>query len=132
MSNSITFLNMSGDVTITWDDSNREEMLELIRKKMKDGLKFYEIKEVPLIKVQYKKKLVSEKRLTEINSVSVKDADAAKLFGDSDIHAAVEKGVATPARLKGDATVHETTKRLDTAEEVVKTNSVAVKPIKGG
>lgn len=34
---SCTFLNLSGDITIVWDENNREQVLEVIRKKMKEG-----------------------------------------------------------------------------------------------
>ena len=37
----ITWLNMSGDVTITWDESNREAIIALVAQKMKDGYSFF-------------------------------------------------------------------------------------------
>lgn len=37
----ITLLNMSGDVTITWDASNREAILELVRRKRAQGYSFF-------------------------------------------------------------------------------------------
>jgi hypothetical protein len=38
---SITWLNMTGDVTITWDEQNKEAVLELVRAKMKQGYTFF-------------------------------------------------------------------------------------------
>ena len=33
--NALTFLNMTGDITITWDDQNAEKIKDLIRKKLR-------------------------------------------------------------------------------------------------
>ena len=41
---SITWLNMSGDVTITWDATNRERILALVREKMNQGYTFFILK----------------------------------------------------------------------------------------
>ena len=38
---SITFLNMTGDITIAWDDTNREQMLALVQEKMAQGYSFF-------------------------------------------------------------------------------------------
>lgn len=38
---SIVFLNMIGDVSIYFDENNREAVLDMVRKKMKEGYTFF-------------------------------------------------------------------------------------------
>lgn len=48
-SNSITFLNETGDVTITWDDESEAEVKALVAKKLKEGYTFFTVKRRMLV-----------------------------------------------------------------------------------
>lgn len=132
--NSITFLNMTGDITITWDDSNKEKVLALIRKKMSDGYNFFTTKRVPIIGVERKVR-VSNKNIDSIEKLVIPDNEFDKLvagMNDSEVAALVHSGEARMAKRTDDKRSREAIKRLDKAEEVLKNQSLAVRPIVGG
>lgn len=134
---SITFLNMTGDITIAWDDTNREQMLALVQEKMAKGYSFFIVqprflglfgtKKVPLESIDQARKA---------GAVVVEDAEALAMLkkaklDDSILEQAVADGSAKLVR--GGRTSHIQTKgRAVTAEEVVRHQTVAVRPIVGG
>ena len=44
--NSLTFLNNTGDVTITWSPENDEKIKDLVRQKMAAGYVFFTLRKV--------------------------------------------------------------------------------------
>lgn len=132
--NSITFLNMTGDITITWDDTNKEKMLELIRKKMADGYNFFTTKRVPIIGVERKVR-VSKKNIEDISSIVIPDNEFDKLvagMNDAEVASIVQSGEARMAKRKDDRGSREALRRLSKPEDVVREQSLAVRPIAGG
>lgn len=132
---SITFLNSTGDITISWEKDKENEMLALIDKKMKDGYTFFLLK--PRAGGLLGNKKVPAENLEQIRqagSVVVPDALAKAVvmnLGDSDVSTAVAAGSATLV-----STVKKTTmdsvRRATSAAEVVASQSVAIRPISGG
>lgn len=132
--NSITWLNMSGDITITWDETNKEKMLEMIRKKMADGYNFFTTKRVPIIGVERKVR-VSNKNIDSISSIVIPDNEFEKLMAgvdDKDVAMSVRDGVATMAKRKAGMRALDMVKRLDKAEDIVKNQSLAFRTLTGG
>jgi hypothetical protein len=152
----ITWLNMSGDVTITWDDSNRDAILALVREKMAEGYSFFIItprllpifgdKQVKLTDVAQLDKakgvvvqdgLVADivSRLDNANVTPLPQRPAApaapaQRLGDEAVEQAVKSGKAKLALVpKADL---QATRRAASAEEVVQHQSVAVRPVVGG
>jgi hypothetical protein len=130
----ITFLNMTGDITLTWDEQNREKIIEMVRKKMKEGYTFFTTKKVPLIRL-YREVKVTEKNIDGIESLIISDEDFdkfTKAMDDADVAAAVRDGHAHMSKRKQKSDSFETVKRLKNAEEVVDRQALAVRPLAGG
>ncbi|WBU27509.1 hypothetical protein OOZ54_12475 [Rhodopseudomonas palustris] len=119
----LTLLNLSGDVTIVWEPENDEKMLPLIEAKMKQGFTFFLI----------------EPRLgglapPDASKPLKKAADALKhralAIRDGDFEALVSAGgaalVPTPSKPA------RTVRKAKTPADVVKAESVAVQPMRGG
>lgn len=134
----ITWLNMSGDVTITWDDTNRERVLELVRQKMKEGYSFFVIKPRFLFLLGNKKELlVNESQLDRATGVVVPDEQVEAIMAnlrDPSVTATVRNDHArlakTSATVKSGA--YQAQHRARSAEEVVRHQTVAVRPVVGG
>lgn len=133
----ITWLNMTGDVTITWDADSREYILDLVRQKMAQGYSFFVItpRRIPALGTK-KSKLTSEAQLSKATGVVVPDDQARAMLAkvgsldDKVVQAAVQKGKARLTLVpKGEP---QTTHRAKSAEEVVRGQSVAVRPLVGG
>lgn len=130
----ITWLNMSGDVTVTWTKENEQHIKELVERKMKEGYSFFVLKPRMLSIMGNKKvKLEDPQMLDGAVGVVVPDKVLESFvdrLGDADVGQAVHGGKAVLAKApKGD---HETVKRATCAQEVVRSQSVAVRPIVAG
>ena len=124
MSNrALTMLNESGDQTIVWDEASDAQMEEIIRKKMDAGIVFFIIEPrffglLPSKKTELKDATEAKKH----RALAIRDQDLAKFVSD----APGAYMVKTP-----DGSVKTVRKSKDAAE-VAKSESVAVKPMKGG
>lgn len=131
----ITFLNSTGDITISWEKDKEKEMLALIDKKMKDGYTFFLLK--PRAGGLLGNKKVPAENIEQIRkagSVVAPDALAKAVvmnLGDSDLSTAVAAGSATLVSTVKKATM-DTVRRAVSAAEVVASQSVAIRPISGG
>lgn len=132
---SVTFLNFSGDITLTWDKTNEAAMLALVEKKMKEGYTFFILKPRALSAFGTKKVVATSiDEIKAAGSVSVPDALAKKVMlnlGDADVSSVVEAGKASILSTVKDASM-ETLSRAKTAVEVVTRQTVAVRPLQGG
>lgn len=130
----ITWLNMTGDVTITWDKHNEAAILALIEAKMADGFSFFIVK--PRFFGLLGTKKVSVSSIAEIRKagkvVATDDSIAASVLklDDAAVESVVKKGHAT--LLKGTSVPKETVRRAKTAAEVLQHQTVAIRPIVGG
>ena len=130
----ITFLNMSGDVTICWDDHNREHILALVKQKMAEGYAFFVITPRVLPVLGNKKvALKNIKQLDKAVGVVVTDEQVEAIvanLGDAAVQGAVQSGQAKLTQVARSNL--QTTHRARNADEVVRSQSVAVRPIVGG
>lgn len=131
---SITFLNMSGDITITWDEHNKEEILKMIRAKMAEGYSFFTTKKIPLLPL-YRKSKVGSNDLDTLSHVVITDDQFERLVksvDDRDVAGALRGGTAKLAQREDKTTALDTSTRAKSAEEVLEGSSVAVRPVRGG
>jgi hypothetical protein len=133
----ITWLNMSGDVTITWDDANRDAIKALIIEKMAQKYSFFIItpRFFPIFGNK-QVKLTDPKQLENALGVVVPDSQLSEIagqlgsVGDADLDTALRSGNAQLATAP--KTKLEMTRRATTADEVLQHQSVAIRPITGG
>lgn len=135
---SITFLNMTGDVTISWDASNADAILALVEEKMKkENITFFIIKPRFLSFLGNKKvRATSINQIAEAGAAVLDDEDFQRMMGRLKLHdQALEAAVAAgKAHLtKSDTPVDRAAIRpARTAEEVVRNQTIAVRRVVGG
>jgi ribosomal protein L12E/L44/L45/RPP1/RPP2 len=131
----ITFLNSSGDITISWEKDKEEEMLALIDKKMKESYTFFILK--PRLGGLFGNKKVPAQNIEQVRkagSVIAPDGLAKAVvmnLGDSDVSTAVAAGSASVVTIAKSAAM-DTIRRATNAADVLKNQSIAIKPIHGG
>lgn len=132
---SCTFLNMCGDLTICWDDQNKEHVLEVIRKKMKEGYVFFTTKKYLFGQIKRKGQVTDrDLRRGNLEDIIIPDDQFEKMIADmddSDVAALVSKDKVKIGKIKKGKEI-EAMKKAKTPEEVIESNSVAMKPIRGG
>lgn len=130
----ITFLNKTGDVTITFDAQNAEAIKELVRKKIAQGYSFFTMRKLLIDSIQVKRK-IRPKNVDSITSVIIDDATFEKLVNDlddKDIAEVLLAGSAQMAKLKGKK-VFDAIKVAKTPEEVVESEgTLAFRKVVGG
>jgi hypothetical protein len=115
-------LNQSGDTTIVWTDDRDDEMEAIIAKKMAEGVTFFTIEPRFFGLLPSKKtKLTDAAEARKHRALSIPDEDFAR-FVESDGAAAVK----TPDAPVAGAMIERDPKK------VAKSQSVGVKPMKGG
>lgn len=117
-----TLMCAGGDVTFVWDEASEKQIIELIKKKMADGMAFFIVE--PRLGGLIKPKRTKVKSLKDLkqNMVTVADADFAELIGAGAMVAAAGDPKAQ----------HEVVARAATPEEVAKSETIAVTPKRGG
>lgn len=143
---SITFLNMTGDITISWDEQNRDAILALVEQKMKSGHRFFIIKpralgllgnkKVPLTQLDQAAKagsiVVPDDVARDILNEAKEVPKRAKLDDDA-VETVVASGKAQLTVVQGGKqTQYETQGVAKKAEQVLQNQTVAVRPIVGG
>lgn len=130
----ITWLNMSGDVTITWDDSNRDSIKELVSQKMTEGYSFFILTPRALSVFGNKKVALTDSRqLDNALGVVVADSQVAAIvanLGDPAVESVVRSGKAT--RAVAPKLPLDCARRAESAAEVVQNQTVAVRRVVGG
>lgn len=145
---SITFLDGSGDVTISWTDDNKAEVLALIRRKMDQGYSFFIIERTMLGLKKTKKQIDSVDPLQKKTSVILNDEEGADflqemLVGQS-LKGAMPEELDDPLvaeLLKVKKIIVDSQQQLKSAaltkrekkpEVIAQSNTVAIRPIVGG
>ena len=118
-----TFLDMSGDTTLAWDETADEKMLDLIKRKMEEGVTFWLI-ELRLGGILPPKKT----KLTDINKIG--DKRAVSLL-DEDFIKVLDTGHAELTTVDSNEET-KVVRKAKSAEEVASGKSVATRPLKGG
>lgn len=136
----ITFLNMTGDITIEWDAENAELVKAMVAKKMAEGYSFFVTK--PRLLGLLGSKRVEVKDVSELEtktgagSVVVPDALADKMIkslDDADVGTLVSTKKASLVTKKDNVYYLNTSHRAKSADEVINAeSSVAVRRLAGG
>lgn len=133
--NAITFLNLTGDITISWDEQNDAKIKEMVRSKMKQGYTFFTLRKVVVDSVRVKRK-IGEKGIDSITSLVIDDADFDKLVArvdDKDVAGLLKSSDARLVKRRGNTRELTLSSRLKDADEVVKAKqAVAIRPVVGG
>lgn len=137
---SITLLNATGDVTITWDEQNKAAILALVQEKMKEGYAFF---------ILTPRKLLPGNKMVKLNKASPKQIKKAvgvvapddvvsailrkQKLDDSKVEALIADGKATLASPAGsDVATLDMGRRARTAEDVVNHQTAAIRRVVGG
>ncbi len=132
---SCTFLGSLGDLTIQWDEQNKEHILEVIRRKMKEGYVFFTTKKYLFGQIKRKGEITErDLRRGKLEDIIITDEQFEKMitdFDDVDLAKLIKNDKARVGKIKKGKEM-EAMKKAKTAEEVVESNSVAMKRIAGG
>ena len=115
---SIMWLNETGDITLSWSKDRDEIMKKIIQQKMDEGYSFFIVKR-GMVNTSYTK-VDSVDQIKKCN-INMTDKEAELMIAGD--------GVALSSLAAGTV---ETIGRAKTADEVVKKNTVAVRPLRGG
>jgi len=132
---SITFLNETGDITISWDKDNEEAMLALIEQKRKERYTFFILKPRLGGLLGHKKvEAESIEQIRKAGKVVADDALAKSIImnlGDDAINTAVAAGQAHVVPLAKERS-YDTVGIATSAKEVLRHQTLATRPIVGG
>lgn len=119
---SMTFLDESGDVALTWDDDTRDKMIDIIQKKMDAGYIFYVIEQEQGEPIARKIQITDIKQLESRSSVVIKEDDIVTLLlgGDAQIAESKVGSKITPKR------------KAKSAVDAAANDTVAIKARRGG
>ena len=135
MENSLTFLNMSGDITITWDDRNADAIKDMVRRKMEQGYTFFTMRKVVIDAIQIKRK-VGKKGVDNLTNLVIDDElfeTMVQEMDDRDLAESLKSGTGRLAKRRGSSKELDTIKRAKDADEVIEARqALAVRPIVGG
>lgn len=129
----MTLLNKSGDISISWSEKNKEKVLAVIRKKMEEGYAFFTTKEYAFKTLKRRIK-ITNKNIGGIDNVCIKDDEFDKMvvgMDDADVAQLVSQQAVTLGK-RDTKTPIDTIKRVQKAEEVINKHSVAVRKVVGG
>ena len=135
---SMTLLNSSGDVTLTWDEKDEAKILALVEKKMKSGYSFFVLKPRRFrIPGSRKERVKNVDAVRAAGHVVVPDELVQEVFtkhlGDADVEQVVNAGEASIVNTGSERSAgFDTIRRAQSAAEVVKHQTMAVRPIVGG
>lgn len=134
---SICFLNRTGDITVSWDESNEDAVLDMVAQKMKEGYSFFILK--PRMFGLCSPKKVRANSIAEVKAagaVVVDDAAFDKMMSKAKVDdPQVEKALAdgTMKLVSADAAGSaDTVRRATSPQEVVRNQTVAVRRVVGG
>lgn len=117
---SMTLLNGTGDVTITWSEENEEKMRSLIERKLKEGYSFFVIEKI-LGFIPHKTKVLTMDQVKVGSKILLQDEDAVRLFEEG--HIGVEKV---------ESRKFETKHRTEDVDEILKSETLGVRRIAAG
>lgn len=120
----LTMLNEQGDTTIAWTPDQDKEMLEIIKKKMEEGVSFF------IVEPQAEGLLAPQ--LTELKKANDAKKHRALTIKDEDLAKFVSSGAGVAVSLPESPAKGKHVRRSENAEEIASSSSVAVKPLRGG
>ena len=113
----LKLLNESGDVTLAWDEISKDAVVDVIRKKIKEGYSFFRLVAKQHIRI------TATENFDTMNSVIISDKDFREIAAKLNL-----------ARVKVISDNDAKYERVKSAEEVVEpgTHTVGIKPARGG
>lgn len=132
---SITFMNSTGDITISWEKDKEAEILALVQAKLDEGYTFFLLK--PRAGGLLGTKKIPAKSIDQIRAAGrfvAPDALAKAVvmnLGDDAVSKAVQSGSAHVAHIGKDKSM-ESLGISRNAQEVVQSNSLAFRVVTGG
>ncbi len=129
----ITLLNRSGDITISWDDEDQDKVEELVRKKMAQGYSFFIVREAGMrgAAPRLKEKDALRHRAPN-NRLHVSNTVGSEQLEDADLMIALQDRVIRFSRSQKTGVPKKAVRRAETPQEVLSSQSVAIRPIAGG
>ena len=135
----ITFLNMTGDVTITWDKDSEGAILALVAAKMSQGYSFFvlEPRKLGFIPLPSRRVALTDiRQARHAGKVTMTDAEVARTLqaarvDDPELERLLATGaarLAAPSNSDGRPTASRARRALD----VLSRRTVAIRPIVGG
>lgn len=140
---SITFANMRGDVTISWDEKSREFIINMIKEKLSQGYSFFIIEKQTSFG-----KVVNRKRTLTLNNIDMKAKATGEVFmiDPEEVVLKEPKHIALDDKVLEEGLVKKvirlvkskkqkeitTRKRSADPEEIIQSKSIAIKPIHAG
>jgi hypothetical protein len=134
----MTLLNSTGDVTITWEEKEEANIIALVEAKMKQGYSFFIMKPRPFgLPGHTKKRVANIEAVKAANHVVVPDdlvqEIVKKSLGDPDVEKAVQGGQASLVSADNRQRRNlDAVRRATSAKEVVKHQTVAIRPVVAG
>lgn len=120
----LTMLNENGDTTIAWTPDRDEEMVEIIKKKMEEGVSFF------IVEPQAEGLLAPQ--LTELKKADDAMKHRALTIKDEDLAKFVSSGSGAVIPSSAAPTKGKQVRRSEDAGKIASSSSVAVKPLRGG
>ena len=137
---SCTMLNITGDITISWDNSTSEEIKNWIENKLNSGHSFFIIEKkcFGLINKKKEVKKVSDllnkkgtiKLSKEQEKTFLKTETKISFSADKEVEKMVKNNIVSAKRINFNNTT--TTKAISTVKEIVSSNTICIKPMMGG
>lgn len=121
----LTFMDETGDSSLTWDEDTAEKMIPIIERRMAEGFKFFILEDQPGDVPARKIELKDPEQLKGVSSVIVKDEDLMSLLTAGTVSLAPPLPATRPVN---------TARRARTPKEVVSSKApiVGVKAARGG
>lgn len=136
----MTMLNGTGDVTVSWDENNEKEIKKMIQSKLDQGFVFFLLEKRPsFLSIFGKKKVyISDiKELENKKEVVLKTVDCASKvmqenyhLDDKEIEHLFKIGKIAIGRVP--SSNYKTVGRAKTVDEVIKNHTIATKKLVGG
>lgn len=118
-------LNMTGDTTVAWDEADDASMRKWIEEMMEKGYSFF------IIEKKWLGLRETKTQLTHIDDLKGRTVTFEKITtGDVSMDSAFQAGLVSVA--PAPRTDVETVRRAHTVDEVVRNNTVAMRPLRGG
>lgn len=129
----LTFLNLTGDITISWDEKNDEKMRDLIKKMMDQGCVFFTTRHVPVIKKPFQRRL-GKRGLASAQDLIIRDDEFDRLvksLDNADVALLLAGGDAEMVERKR-GKINSIARAKDPDEVIKNKQAVATKPLAGG
>ena len=123
MPRTMTLMNQTGDITIGWGEDNDTAMRAMVEQKLAEGYTFF------LVQGEQQVKLRTITDLGEARQVVMADRDAETLFAAGKVGLVERVGGMINAAADR---VIDTIRRAKTVEEIVRGDTVAMRPMRGG